>query len=369
MRKNVFLAWVLVFLCFFVSACAKEEEKPKEEKETVEKVTEEFLRYDYNLSEYMSGGEPLGVEAAFDDPTVCTEKEIDDAIFQIMLDNADFAEKSGKAERYDKVKISFTMELDGVLQEKYSREEYEIVIGLLSQEDLECKMGEKLISARVGETRSLLYTYPETATYGEMSGKTVTCYGKVLAIYESVIPECTDEYVKNFEELGLETVAEFRESVKQDILSEKESLKVQAVWSAYLDTVEILEYPEAEVGMYLSTYKDYYVELAEQMDMTLAQFLEEYLETDEESFLKEAEEYARELVKNDMILAYLAQKLEVTLSKEEYDKGAQEYYANEKGEFTSFEEFVAYYTEENIRQNLIWDKALNLVIENAVATE
>ena len=57
----------------------------------------------------------------------------------------------------------------------------------------------------------------------------------------------------------------------------------------------------------------------------------------------------------------------MTLSKEEFETGAREYFANEEGEFTSFEEFVEYYTEENIRQNLIWDKALNLVIENAVA--
>ena len=101
--------------------------------------------------------------------------------------------------------------------------------------------------------------------------------------------------------------------------------------------------------------------------MTLEQFLEEYLETTEEAFLKEAEEYARELVKNDMILEYLAQRLEVTLSEEEFETGAREYYANEEGEFSSFEEFVEYYTKENIRQNLIWDKALNLMIENAVA--
>ena len=83
--------------------------------------------------------------------------------------------------------------------------------------------------------------------------------------------------------------------------------------------------------------------------------------------MKEAEDYAKELVKNDMIFAYLAQKLKVTLSDEEYSAGLREYYENEESEFASLDEFVEYYTEENIRRNLIWDKALKLVIENAVA--
>jgi len=309
----------------------------------------------------------MGVQAKFDDPEVCEEKEIDEALFQVMLAGASFEEKTGKAERYDKVKISFTMELEGVLQEKYSREEYEIVIGLDAQEDLEYRMGEKLIGAKTGEIRSMLYTYPETASYGDMSGKTVSCYGTVKAIYSAKIPECTDEYVQKLEGFDFQTVAEFREALKKDILKEKESRKVQAVWSAFCDTVEIRKYPEAELSSYMTTYKNYYRDLAEDMKMTLAEFLAEYLETDEESFLKEAEDHAKELVKNDMIFAYLAQKLKVTLSDEEYSAGLREYYENEESEFASLDEFVEYYTEENIRRNLIWDKALKLVLENAVA--
>ena len=360
---------VLMVSCL-LSSCKKEEAElilPPTESET--ETESQMTWYSYDLSKYMTIGDPVGVQAKFSDPTVCEEKEIDEALFQVMLSGASFVEKTGKAERYDKVKISFTMELDGVLQESHSREEYEIVIGLDAQEDLEYRMGEKLIGARVGETRTLLYTYPDTASYGEMSGKTVSCFGTVKALYQAEIPECNDEYVQKLEGFDFQSVADFRASLKEDILKEKESRKVQAVWSAFCDTVKILEYPQAELEAYLDSYKSYYVDLAEDMDMTLKEFLEEYLETDEESFLKEAENYAKELVKNDMILAGLAQKLEVTLSDEEYAAGLQEYYKNEEGEFASLEEFIQYYSEENIRRNLIWDKALNFVIENAVTIQ
>ncbi len=366
-RLAVFAALIASVLLF---SCEKEEPEltlPTPETET--ETAEEMTWYDYDLSLYMTMGDPMGVQAKFDDPTVCEEKEIDEALFQIMLSGASFTEKTGKAERYNKVKISFTMELDGVLQESFSREEYEIVIGLDAQEDMEYRMGEKLIGAKIGETRSMLYTYPETASYGEMAGKTVSCFGVVKALYEAEIPECTDEYVQKLEGFDFQTVADFRAALKEDILKEKESRKVQAVWSAFCDTVEIQEYPEAELSAYLTSYKNYYLDLAEDMDMTLAEFLEEYLETDEESFLKEAESYAKELVKNDMIFSFLVQKLEVTLSEEEYAAGLEKYYKNEEGNFSSLEEYVLYYSEENIRRNLTWDKALNLVIENAVAIQ
>ncbi len=370
MKKHWLLLLLLTFFALLLTSCGEEPRGsltlPPEETVT---VAEKNNWYEYDLSEYMTTGDPMGVQAKFDDPGVCEEKEIDEALFQVMLSNATFAEKKGKAERYDKVNISFTMELDGVLQENYSREDYGIVIGLDLQEDLEYRMGEKLIGAKVGETRTLLYTYPDTASYGEMAGKTVSCYGKVKAISETEIPECTDEYVQKLEGYDFQTVAEFREALKKDIMAEKESRKVQAVWSAFCDTVEILKYPEAELQSYLDSYKSYYLSLAEDMEMTLAEFLQEYLETDEESFLKEAEDYAKELVKNDMIFAYLAQKLEISLSDEEYAAGVQEYYDNEEGEFASKEEFVQYYTEENLRRNLIWDKALTLVIDNAVAVK
>lgn len=354
----------------FLSSCRKEEPEltlPPKETETV--TVEEMTWYDYDLSEYMTMGDPMGVQAKFDDPAVCEEKEIDEALFQVMLSGASFTEKQGKAERYDKVKISFTMELDGVLQEKYSREEYDIVIGLDAQEDMEYRMGEKLIGAKAGETRSMLYTYPDTATYGEMAGKTVSCISVVKALYEAEIPECTDEYVQKLEGFDFQTVADFRAALREDILAEKESRKVQAVWSTFCDTVTITKYPEAELSAYLTSYKSYYLDLAEDMDMTLSEFLEEYLETDEESFLKEAESHAKELVKNDMIFAGLVQKLEVTLSDEEYAAGLEKYYENEEGDFASLEEYIRYYSEENIRRNLTWDKALNLVIENAVAIQ
>lgn len=75
---------------------------------------------------------------------------------------------------------------------------------------------------------------------------------------------------------------------------------------------------------------------------------------------------AEEKVKNDMIFTQLVRLQGITLSEEEYSEGAWRYFEKEEGDFSSFEEFEAYYTKETLWQNLIWDKALLNVAERAV---
>ena len=41
------------------------------------------------------------------------------------------------------------------------------------------------------------------------------------------------------------------------------------------------------------------------------------------------------------------------------------FFEKEEKEFSSFEEFEKYYTKERLFQNLIWDKALLTVAQNA----
>ena len=197
MKKKSFLVLTLAFLCFALSSCAKEEEKPTETKQT-ETVTEETLRYSYNLSEYMNGAEPLGIEAKFDDPSVCTPEEIDEAIFQIMLSNAGFTEKEGgTVEKYNKVEVSFTVELDGKVQDSYSQENRTIIVGYEGNGDLDFVLGEALLGKAIGETASADYTYPPSALeLGSFAGKTVTVKGVVSKIYSHSISEFTEEFVQ-----------------------------------------------------------------------------------------------------------------------------------------------------------------------------
>ncbi len=361
------LAGILLFATLFSFAACDGKEKVTGTQEAEENGEEQNAApYSYDLSQYIQMGEIVGVTADFEDPTVCTEEELDAQVFQILLANATFAPKGGAVERYNKVEIDFSVIFEGNVLEKYSQSQYGIVIGLDRGEAIETLLGEELIGSRIGEERRIQYTYPTEVIATELSGKTVTLSAVVKNIYQQTIPVLIDDFVKNLDGYELETVWEFRQSVRADILKEKEERKEQAVWLKLVADAKILGYPEKELQAYTETYCEYYKGMAESFEIPFEDFLEVYMETDKESFEKEAVEVAKEKVKNEMILTQLVRLQNVSLSETEYSEGVKAYYESEKDNFESLDAYVAQYTKENIERNLLWDKALRLVIANAV---
>ncbi len=324
--------------------------------------------YDYDLSEYLTLGEVSPVKAEFDDPSVCTEEEVDKAVFQILLKNASFEEKgeSGKAELYNRVTVDFSVLQNGKELEDRTKNDYEIVIGLQTDSEEDLVIGGALVGAEVGEQRKATHRYPDELNGDVLAGQKVQLVATVKKIERHIIPTLIDENVGEITGDTFSTVQEFRESVKQDILNEKKLAKGQAVWLAIKNDAEVKKFPERELQDTIDLYRKNYEELAAKFELTLEELVETYLESDMETFEADARTYAEEKVKNDMIMTQLVRSLNITLSDEEYKDGVKAYYEAEEGEFSSLEAFVEFYTEENLRRNLLWDKALKTAEEQAI---
>ena len=369
------LSFLLVFsLIFaFLSGC-KSQEKENETAQAVtmgveqgEEVKEE--RYQYDLSEYIVLGDYTAVQASFEDPDICTVDEWEDAIAQILLSQATFTRKDGPANRFDKVEFDLTVYLDGEKWEEYSQNGVEIVTGKVTGFELDDLLGEELIGAAPGEERTVSYTYPENILLSDATtGKTVSAVAKVNAVYEHLLPELDDKLVQTMGLGELKTVEEFRESVRQDILEHKKQKKVQAVWEAFVQTVTVLQYPEKELQAYMDDFESYYQNQAKALGLSFSEYLSQS-GVDEEIFQQSSRSYGEEMVKNDMIFTQLSRVLNITLTQKEYQAGVERYFQQEAGSYSSVEEFVSALGESKIRQNLIWDKALLMVAENAIALE
>ncbi len=357
------LAGAFCVLFVFLSGSASRHQKIKTKPEKEDQKEE--IPYDYDLSEYLLLGDIFSIQAAFEDPSVCTDKEVDAAVFQILLRHATFEEKSGAAERYNKVRIDFSIMWNGKTMEDYSKSDYELVIGMETDNPMETLLGETLMGARVGETRSVEYRYPDAVIEEELTGKTVKLFATVKAVYQQTIPELIDTFVQTLEGHELNTVQELRESVRGDILEEKEYARIEAVWLALLKDAKVLSYPEKELSDYMAVYRSYYEEMAAGFEVSFPDFISIYMELSEEEFSLQARAFAEEKVKNDMIFTQLVRLQEIELNDEEYQEGAYRYFEKEEKEFSSFEEFEKYYTKERLFQNLIWDKALLTVAQNA----
>lgn len=327
-------------------------------------------RYDYDLTEYVTIPDPRAIKAEFADPTVCTAEEIDEAIFQIMLSYADFNKKDGgTVEKYNKVKIDFSLEMDGKALEGYSEKDREVIVGYEGNGDLDAVLGEALIGKKAGETASAEYTYPlVSAELGFFAGKTVTVFGEVKEIYQQSIPECTDEFAKQFQEEGIETVDDLRAYLETEILSGKQTAKEYAVLNAYLAGVEVKKYPEAELQAYVDKYMQEMEAAAEQMGMTAKEYTE-YLGMTEAELNEDAESDAKARVRNDLACIQGSRVMGTTLSDKEYREGLENYYDNEGGNFNSAEEFEAYYTKDIIYESVLWDKTFLAMLDKAIRLE
>lgn len=353
------VSFVLLFSCLFLGGT--------QSALSLKGTKEEKIPYDFDLSSYISLGDLDQLTAEYQDPTLCTQEEIDEAVFRILLQNATFTESDVVAQRYYKVKIDFSIEKEGEILSEYSQADYELIIGFSEENEVEELLGQALIGATAGEEKRLNYTYPASLLGSPLAGEEVTLCALVKAVSYYELPVLTDESVKELFSDEFETVEEFYRSVKEDILKEKELQCAQAVWLALCEQVRVKDYPEEELSDYVALYKKNYEEMAEKYGLTLSQLVEEYLYMDMDTFYTKGEEAAREKVKNDMIFLQLVRTFDVTLTEKEYAQGAKAYFEEEAGDFGSFEEFEEYYTKENLEQNILFDKALKILVEKTKA--
>lgn len=354
------ILWIFCVLCLtlpLLASCGEGEEVMK--------------RYDYDLSEYVTVPDPFAVRAEFEDPTVCTDEEIDEAILQVMLSYAAFTEKDGgTVERYNKVEISFTLTMDGEIQDNYSDENHELIVGYEGGGDLDYTLGEALIGKTVGDVATAEYTYPATdLEIGSWAGKTVTLSGTVGKIYQHEISECTDDFVKSFGDDSIQSVEDFRVYLENNILEAKNSFMEYAVLNAYLAGVEVKKYPEAELQAYVDKYMREVEAAATQLEMTTSEYATVYLGITEEELNESALADAKTRVKNDLACIQGSRIMGTTLTQEEYEDGLDSYYLAEGGDFASAEEFEEYYTEEIIRESVLWDKTFKQMVKNAVRVD
>lgn len=325
-------------------------------------------RYDYDLSEYVELKEYKKIKAEFEDPTVCTEEEVEKAVFEVMLTYADFTEKGeeGTVERYNQVKMDYSLISEGTVLQDSGEEDFTAIVGLSGYEEPIRLLLEKMIGGKKNEYFEVEYTYPDDRNlHGALAGKTVQCGGTIFAIYQHHVAEITDEFVQSFENFGFQTVQDFKEQIREDLLQSKEEAKAGAVLNAFLDGITVKKYPDAEVQAYMEKFREEVRISAEEIGISYEEYIETYLNSTKDELEAEALEDAKQRVKVDMACIQASRLLGVEITKEEYEKGLESYYESEQDSFSSAEEFEEYFTKDILWDCIRWDKTFLILVENA----
>lgn len=338
---------------------------------------------DYDLEEYITVGEYKGLEVEKYSIEV-TDEEVETEINNRLLMAATTTEvEEGTVEDGDTILIDFVGRIDGQEFEGGSAQNYSLTIGAGQFVD---GFESGLIGAEVGGDPVVInVTFPEDyALNADLAGKDAEFTVTVRSKQVTTTPELDMDFV-TAQGSDAATLDEYREDVKNELFDQKKQEAIDAqksyLWNKVVeDTVQATGedgeplYPEEELKRVTDGFVQEYQNYADQYGMEYGEFIEQQTGMTEDEFNAQIEEYAKSVVLQEMVLYYLVEKENITISKDEYEGFISDQLKNmgmdEKAFETAYgQSFEDYMTEDTIRRYIYTDKVTQLMLDNALQVD
>ncbi|MEG0157118.1 MAG: trigger factor, partial [Anaerovoracaceae bacterium] len=333
--------------------------------------------YDFDLSEYIKVGEYNGLEVKSYTVSV-TDEEVATEIQSRLEAKAETKEvKSGTVAAGDTVIITYDGKIDGKAFDGGSAQGSSLTIG---SGTLIPGFEDGLIGVEVGKAKTLNLKFPDDyKQQSDLAGKDVEFTVTVDAKQERSVPTLDEKFVEA--NSTYKTVEEYKTSVKEELTTKKEksAIKTQKeyLWNQIVKTSEVVKddegkekYPQEEIDRVKEETKTLYQNYAEQYEMEFADFLEQQMSMNEETFNTQVDEYAKLVVKEEEVLYAIAKKEKIEVSSKEYKQyikdSLEEYgYTEETFKEANGESYEKAMGKDNIRRQVYMEKVLDLVLKNA----
>ena len=226
---------------------------------------------------------------------------------------------------------------------------------------------EQVVGMAAGDEKDVEVTFP--ADYGtqELAGKPATFKVKVHEVKETLIPELDDEFAKDVSETAdtLDDLRkERREKLEKDKADEAEHNFKNEVIKKAMDNLEVV-IPDAMVEAQLDDMMNQYAMNMQSSGFTLEQYAQ-MMGTTVQGLREQSREGAVQQIRNTLLLEEVAKAEDIHVTdeelEEEYNKMASEY-------DMEVEKVKQYLPLEDLRKEKELQKAMDLIVENAVATE
>ena len=307
----------------------------------------------FKTEEYIAVGDVTGLsyEVTQDEWDECVNGDTD---YQIYVDRA--------AKDNDIVSFDYTAYINEKKIDDLSMEEQQITIGSADNEGIMKrfsdtikghKEGEKItISLKDGQEANILSTNGT-----DYSDKKIKYQLKIVEVTELRSNKITDKWVKNeyLEDRGVSTVEEFYEWEKEYI---NEEIVKPALWNKALEKVTIKAIPTEFQQQIIDDLNGDAEAEAEYASMTLEEYKSLWGLTDEQM----QENYELEL-KSELLMWQLVKDLKLTASKEEIEEEYENSYM--EANLDSVEEMKELYTEKEVKELVLLNKAQDYVYEHA----
>ena len=308
-------------------------------------------------------GQYKGIEAPKAAATV-TDEEVDTDIKQLASRNSSISTVERAANDGDTVIIDFDGYMDGVAFDGGKGENYTLRLGsgtfIPGFED-------QVIGMAAGDEKDVEVTFPEDYGTQELAGKPATFKVKVHEVKETMIPELDDEFAKDVSETAdtLEDLKkERREKLEKDKADEAEHNFKNEVVKKAMDNLEVV-IPDAMVEAQLDDMMNQYAMNMQSSGFTLEQYAQ-MMGTTIQGLREQSREGAVQQIRNTLLLEKVAEEENIQVTDEELE---EEYQTMAKEYDMDVEKVKEYLPLEDLRKEKQLQKAMDLIVDNAVATE
>ncbi|MBI2459753.1 MAG: trigger factor [Parcubacteria group bacterium] len=221
----------------------------------------------------------------------------------------------------------------------------------------------KIIGAKKNETREFNLPYPADYHDKNLAGKMAEFKVEIKEIYNRVLPEVNEEFVKSF---GLKSSEELRNNIKKSLLAEKQQTEAQASQAAMLDKIisaakfgdipEALIKHEAEVMMSELEYN------VKNQGANFNDYLT-HLKKTREQIMLELMPDAVKRVKVSLIIREVANLEKISVSHEEVHQAIDDILKQHKGNETVLERIKGQAYHDYVENNLTGKKVMEKLRE------
>ena len=303
-----------------------------------------------------------GIEVKKQDVTV-TDEDVDAAIKKEQEKNSRLVDaKEGEAvENGDTINLDYSGSIDGVKFDGGTAEGQTLVIG---SNTFIPGFEDQLVGVKAGEEKEVKVTFPAEYHAKDLAGKEAVFACKVNKIQKKELPELNDEFAQDVSEF--DTMDEYRESVKSNLVSDKEKAAKNAKTNEAVDKLieaSKMDIPDAMVASQAEQmYEDFARRLQSQgipIDMYL-----QYQGSTEEKFKEDIKPQALKQIQERLVLEAVAEKADIKISEDfeaEVKKIADQY----KMDVDKLKESMSDYEKEQLKKDMAVQKAVELVTDSA----
>ncbi|TCL55437.1 trigger factor [Kineothrix alysoides] len=224
---------------------------------------------------------------------------------------------------------------------------------------------EQLVGAELGKEVEVNVTFPEDYQAEELKGKVAVFKCTVKEIKEKELPELDDEFAGEVSEF--ETLAEYKEDIKKNLVEKKEKDAKNAKEEAVIDEIindSDMEIPEAMITTQQRQTVDDFAQRMQMQGLSMEQYFQ-FTGSNYEMLLEQVKPQAEKRIKSRLVLEAVVEKEKIEVSEEEYVKESEKMAEAYQMEAEKVREMLGEKEKAQVMKDLAIQKAVDFVVENA----